>query len=260
MTYQEKINSPFMYLLGAIVAIFVIVQSLVFLRRAWKEGLRMGMTSKKLWSVVKSSAVFSIVPSIPIVIGVFSMTKALGVPIPWIRLSVVGAVTYELPVAEQAAQAMGMAGGLADPAFNMSVFVGIVWTMAIGIMWGMILCLIGGLNIVNKRMNNMQKTDKKWGEIFVSSLFMGLVATFCGSIITPPIVDAVRRLNEGASDWAVGFTGILTLVTSAVLMALFTNLSKKEGAKWLENFALPLAMLCSMAMAIVYTMMLGGSF
>ncbi|MCK5128320.1 MAG: DUF5058 family protein, partial [Clostridiales bacterium] len=148
MTYQDKINAPFMYLLGAIVAIFVIVQSFVFLRRAWKEGLKMGMTSKKLWSVVRSSAVFSIVPSIPIVIGVFSMTRALGVPIPWIRLSVVGAVTYELPVAEQAAKAMGMAQGLADSGFNMSVFAGVVLTMSIGIVWGMLLCLFGGLEVV----------------------------------------------------------------------------------------------------------------
>lgn len=260
MTYQEKINAPFMYLLGAIVAVFVIVQSIVFLRRAWKEGLKMGMGSKKLWAVVKSSAVFSIVPSIPIVIAIFSMTKALGVPIPWIRLSVVGAVTYELPVAEQAAKAMGMAKGLADTGFNMSVFVGVVLTMSIGIIWGMLLCLFGGLEAVNRRMDKMQNTDKKWGEIFVSSLFMGLVATFCGYIITPPIVKAITEFRQGASGWAVGFSGILTLITSALLMLLFTNLSKKnENTKWLESFALPLSMMLSMGMSIIYTVMLGGS-
>jgi len=260
LTYQDKINAPFMYLLGTIVAVFVIVQSLVFLRRAWKEGIRMGMSSKKLWSVVKGSAIFSIVPSIPIVIGVFSMTKALGVPIPWIRHSVVGAVTYELPVAEQAARAMGMANGLADSGFNMRVLAGVVLTMSIGIIWGMLLSLFGGLEFINKRMDKMQDTDKKWGENFVTSLFMGLVATFCGYIVTPPIVNAIKQLGEGASGWAVGFSGILTLVTSALLMLLFTNLSKRnENAKWLESFALPLSMLMSMAMAIVYTIMLGGS-
>jgi hypothetical protein len=172
---------------------------------------------------------------------------------------VVGAVSFEIPAAEQALQAMGITSGLAESSIDMSIFAGIIWTMSIGIIWGLLLCLFGGLNIVNKRMNKMQDTDKKWGEIFVSSLFMGLVATFCGSIITPPIVKAVARLKEGATDWAVGFTGILTLITSAFLMVLFTNLSKKENAKWLENFALPLSMLISMAMAIVYTFMLGGS-
>ncbi len=260
MTYQDKINAPVMYILGAIVATFVIVQSVVFLLRAWKQGVKIGMSRKTLWGAVKNSAIFSIVPSIPIVIGVFTMSRALGVPLPWIRLSVVGAVTYELPVAEQAATAMGMAKGLADPNFSMSVFAGVVLVMSIGIIWGILLCLFGGLNFLDKRMGNMQKTDRKWGELFVTSLFMGLVATFCGYIITPPIVDAVSQLTAGAEGWAVGFAGILTLITSAVLMYVFTRISEtNENAKWLEGFALPLSMVISMGMAIVYTIILGGA-
>ncbi|MCK5129762.1 MAG: DUF5058 family protein, partial [Clostridiales bacterium] len=117
-----------------------------------------------------------------------------------------------------------------------------------------------GLEVVNRRMDKMQNTDKKWGEIFVTSLFMGLVATFCGYIITPPIVNAIIGFREGVAGWAVGFSGILTLITSALLMLLFTNISRKnESVKWLESFALPLSMLLSMGMAIVYTIMLGGS-
>ena len=249
-----------MYTLGAVVAVFVIVQSLVFLVRAWKQGIKIGISREKLWGTVKNSAVFSIVPSIPIVIGVFTMSRALGVPIPWIRLSVLGAVTYELPVAEQAAQAMGMAQGLADPNFNMSVFAGVVLVMSIGILWGLLLCLFGGLNILNKRMDKMKNTDRKWGEIFVTSLFMGLVSTFCGYIITPPIVQAVKQYAAGSPAWAVGFASILTLLTSALLMFGISKLSEKsEKTKWLDSFALPLSMIISMGMSIVYTIMLGGA-
>ena len=260
MSYQDKINSPFMYAIGAFVAVFVIAQSIVFLRRAWKQGLKIGMSREKLWRAVKSSALFSVVPSIPIVIGVFTMSRALGVPLPWIRLSVVGAVTYELPVAEQAATAMGMTQGLSDPNFNMSVFAGVVLVMSIGIIWGVLLCLFGGLNLVNKRMDKMQDTDRKWGEIFVTSLFMGLVATFCGYIITPPIVQAIKNLTAGMDGWAVGFSGILTLITSALLMYIITKIAENnKKAKWLDGFALPLSMIVSMGMAIVYTVMLGGA-
>ena len=260
MTYQDKINGPFMYALGAVVAVFVIAQSLVFLVRAWKQGIKIGIAKEKLWGTVKNSALFSIVPSIPIVLGVFTMSRALGVPLPWIRLSVLGAVTYELPVAEQAATAMGMAKGLADPNFNMSVFAGVVLVMSIGILWGLLLCLFGGLNILNKRMDKMQNTDRKWGEIFVTSLFMGLVATFCGYIITPPIVEAVKQYAAGSQEWAVGFASILTLLTSAILMYGLSKLSEaSEKTKWLDAFALPLSMVISMGMAIVYSIMLGGA-
>ncbi len=260
MTYQDKINAPFMYILGGIVATFVIVQSVVFLLRAWKQGVKIGMSRKKLWGAVRNSALFSIVPSIPIVISVFTMSRALGVPLPWIRLSVVGAMTYELPAAEQAATAMGMTKGLADPNFTMSVFAGVVLVMSIGIIWGILLCLFGGLNVLEKRMGKMQNTDRKWGELFVTSLFMGLVATFCGYIITPPIVEAVKQFSLGVEGWAVGFAAILTLLTSAGLMFLFTNISERdETTKWLKSFALPLSMIISMGMAIVYTVLLGGA-
>ena len=149
---------------------------------------------------------------------------------------------------------------LPDPNFNMSVFAGVVLVMSIGIIWGLLLCLFGGLNVLDKRMGKMQNTDRKWGEIFVTSLFMGLVAAFCGYIVTPPIVNAVKELMLGTASWAVGFAGILTLLTSAALMFLFSKLSEKsEKTKWLDGFALPLSMMISMGMAIVYTVILGGA-
>ena len=254
MNYQQSINSPFMYLLGGIVAAFVIVQSLVFIRKAWREGIRMGMKKEKLWSVVKGSALFSIMPSIAILITLFSMIKALGVPIPWIRLSVVGAATYELPVATQAAKAMGLAG-LEDPNFTLSIFAGVVFVMTIGIIWGLFM-VIFGLKKILKGVDKIGSADKKWGEIFVTSLFMGLVSTFVGVLITPPLVG----LFGGTKTLAEGLTGILVLVTSAAIMVVLKNIAAKNArTKWLDNFALPVSMIVSMALAIVYHIALGGA-
>lgn len=255
MNYQDTINSTFMYVLGGIVAAFVLLQSTIFLVRAFKQGIAMGIDKKKLWGAVKSSAVFSIVPSIPIVIGVFTLMKAIGVPMAWVRLSVVGAVTYELPAAETAATAMGMLG-LNDPNFTMSIFSGVVLTMSLGILAGLIMCVFNGVKIVQKRMDKMQNVDRKWGEMFVAALFMGLVAAFCGYIITPPLVGMIK----GAIPVYEGVTSILVLLTSAVLMLVLTTLSKKvKKLKWVEQFALPVSMLLSMVLAVVYYAMLGGS-
>jgi len=250
MNYQDAINSTFMYVLGGIVAAFVLLQSSVFLIRAYRQGLKMGMDKKKLWG-----AIFSIVPSIPIVIGVFTLMKAIGVPVAWIRLSVVGAVTYELPAAEAAATAMGMTG-LNDPNFTLNVFAGVVLTMSVGIITGLVLCIFNGVKIVQNRMDKMQKTDRKWGEMFVAALFMGLVATFFGSIVTPPIVGMIK----GTVQAYEGITSILVLLTSAVLMLIFTTIAKKfKKLKWVEQFALPVSMVLAMVLAILYHTMLGGS-
>ncbi|MBN2879813.1 MAG: DUF5058 family protein [Clostridia bacterium] len=255
MGYRDKINSPFMYILGGIVAAFVLIQSAVFLIRAYRQGIKMGMDKKKLNGAIKSSALFSIVPSIPIVIGVFTLMQAIGVPMAWIRLSVIGAVTYELPAAESAAAAAGMTG-LTDPNFNMDIFAGVVLTMSVGIIIGLVLCVVNGVKLVQKKMDKMQNTDRKWGEMFVGALFMGLVATFFGSIVMPPLVGLVR----GTMQVYDAVTSILVLVTSAVLMLVFTTISKKsEKLKWVEQFALPVAMVISMVLAVVYYSALGGS-
>lgn len=255
MNYQDAINSKFLFVLGAIVATFVLFQSVVFLVRAYKQGLAIGMDKNKLNGAIKSSAIFSIVPSIPIVIGLFTLVGSLGVPIPWIRLSVVGAVTYELPAAQAAATAMGMSG-LTDPNFTLEVFAGVVLTMSVGIVWGLLLCLFNGVKIVSKGMNKMQNTDKKWGEMFVGALFMGLVATFFGSIVMPPIVGMIKHTVPIYE----GITSILVLLTSALLMFVFTSLSKKyKKLKWMEQFALPVSMVLAMVIAVGYHVMLGGS-
>jgi len=255
MGYRDKINSPFMYILGGIVAAFVLIQSAVFLIRAYRQGIKMGMDKKKLNGAIKSSALFSIVPSIPIVIGVFTLMQAIGVPMAWIRLSVIGAVTYELPAAESAAAAAGMTG-LTDPNFDMNIFAGVVLTMSVGIIIGLVLCVVNGVKMVQKKMDKMQNTDRKWGEMFVGALFMGLVATFFGSIVMPPLVGLIR----GTMQVYDAVTSILVLVTSAVLMLIFTTISKKsEKLKWVEQFALPVSMVIAMVLAVVYYSALGGS-
>ena len=255
MSYQDSINSTFLYILGGIVAAFVLLQSAIFLVRAYKQGLAMGMDKKKLNGAIKSSAVFSIVPSIPIVIGVFTLMKAVGIPIAWIRLSVIGAVTYELPAAESAAKAMGMAG-LSDPNFTLDIFAGIVLTMSIGIIIGLVLSLVNGVKMVQKRMDKMQSTDRTWGEMFVAALFMGLVATFFGSIVMPPIVGLIK----GTAAIYDSITPILVLLTSAVFMLILTSISKiSDKLKWVEQFALPVSMVISMVLAVVYYALLGGS-
>ena len=97
----------FMFVLGAIVALFVTVQSIVFLKKAWEEGKRKGLPPERMRKAVVSSAVFTLVPSLSILLTMLTLSGALGLALPWIRLSVIGAVTYELPTTEAAEQAAG---------------------------------------------------------------------------------------------------------------------------------------------------------
>ena len=94
------VNSSFMYLLAIVVITFVISQSIYFLVKAWRRGKELGIDTSTLRLVATSSGFFTIAPAVAILLGVITLSNALGLPIPWLRMSVLGSITYELPTAE----------------------------------------------------------------------------------------------------------------------------------------------------------------
>ena len=107
MGYFDVANSPLLYVLVAAGVLYIVGLSAVFLRKSWRRCLELGISKEKLSAVARSSAVFTIVPSVSIVIGLFTLSTVLGIPWPWYRLSVVGSVSYELMAADMVADGMG---------------------------------------------------------------------------------------------------------------------------------------------------------
>ena len=103
--YSYVANSPVMFIFCALAILVVLVQAVIFFRTAWKRALEMGFTKGELMKVVKSSAIFSIVPSLPIIISYMILLPALGKFFPWLRLSVIGSATYETLAANMAVTA-----------------------------------------------------------------------------------------------------------------------------------------------------------
>lgn len=68
------INSiPLLLTLVTIGLIYIVVFSLIYLKKAYTRCLEMGITKEELKKVIKSSVVFSIVPSLSIVVGLFAV-------------------------------------------------------------------------------------------------------------------------------------------------------------------------------------------
>jgi hypothetical protein len=150
---------------------------------------------------------------------------------------VVGAITYELPAAETAAQAFGTSikNVIADPV----VFSAIAWAMSLGSVFAMVLITIFAKSI-QAGIHKAQIKDQKWAGLLISAMFMGLISAFLGSAL------------------GGGLVSILTLLTSAAVMAIFGLLIKKLGLAKLENFAMPVSMISGMAVAALYTMARSG--
>lgn len=242
---EFSLNSPILFLIVGAILLLVLAQSIFFLIRAWKAGKEMGIATSKLRKTVISSAIFTIAPAVSILMGVLVLSKKLGLALPWLRLSVIGALTYELTAAENAAKAAGTS--LSDSATVVSgeQFLNISIVMTIGIIVGLILVPILCKKIQGG-MVNLRNKDKKWGELVTSALFMGMISAFMGLIFC--------NINIGLAGWIPVFV----MIVSAVCMALFGLLIKVTKWNWINDYALPVCMLVGMLSAIPITNWIGG--
>lgn len=224
-------SSPFMYILGGLIGLFVIAQSVFFLRKALIRGKELGINVFVLKRTAVSAAVFAILPSVSILLALVTLSYALGLPLPWVRLSVLGAVTYELPAASAALNALG--SSISEPVTN-PAFSAIAWVMTLGCISPLIIIPLF-LKKIQKGILSIQKKDNRWGELFMTALFLGMISAFLGM---------------GVSG---GILPVLTLLSSALIMICFGLLIKKAGIRWLEDFAMPLSMLGAMALAVWFT-------
>ena len=231
-------NSAFMYVVVAVVIAFVLLQSVVFFIKAWKRGKELGMDKQALKKTVGSSALFTIAPAIAILLGVIALSNALGFPLPWLRLSVIGSLTYEATAAAAAATAVGasLSQRITDP----KIFATIAWVMTLGIIPGLVLVPLLGKKIENG-VSKIQTKDSKWGDIFLSGLFLGMISAFLGLVFA--------RVHEGLLGWIPVFV----LMVSALLMIICGLIRKVFKARWIEDYALPISLLGGMALSIPIT-------
>lgn len=242
---MEIFNVAFLYIMGAIVAIFVLAQSVYFLVRAVKHGKRIGLSNKVMKDAAISSATFSIVPSVPIALAMITLAATLGAPFSWIRLSVIGSMSYEIFAAGQVASA----AEVATNSMPLNVFAAAMWVMTLGIIIGPIFNIFG-LKKYQSKIEDISKKSPKWSKILIDALFMGIIAVMGGQYIAKGIAAFG---NLAAEDIIKnGQAQFLTLVSGAVIMLVFGLLIKKTKAKWLENFALPISMVGAIALSVVY--------
>ena len=235
-------NSSFLYIVAICVIVFVLAQSFFFLIRAYKRGKELGINTAKLKKTVISTTVFTIAPAISILVGIVTLSKFLGIPLPWIRMSVIGAITYELPAATSTANALGIS--LSEIITDPKVYSAIAWVMTLGIMPSIILPPVL-MKKINGGMVKIRNKDSKWGDIFLTSMFLGMISAFLGMVFAD--------VRNGLRGWIP----IFVLLVSAVIMALCGLLIKKCNMKWLETYAMAISMVGAMIFAVIITPIIG---
>lgn len=238
-----NVNSPVLFVVAGVIIAAVLAQSVYFLVMAWRRGLAIGMAADKLKRIARTAAVFTIAPAVAIVISVITLAKDLGVPLPWLRLSVVGSLSYETIAASNAESAMGLVFGQVS-ALTAQQYVTIAWVMTISIMVGIWLVPLVGKKL-QTGMINMENRDKKWGDIFSASMFIGMISAFLGYVFC----DFATVFSGNLS----GLIPPLVMLVSALVMCLAGLIVKKYKWRWVGDYALPISLIAGMASAIPIT-------
>ena len=238
MSLSVIMNSRLLYILvaGGLGLIFLLCA--VMLKMAWGRCLELGISKQKIKDVIKSSVLFSIVPSISIVIGLFSLAAVLGVPWPWFRLSVVGSVSYELMAADMAATGAGYESiGALAAVDNGSIAGAIMFVMSIGIMFGIVTCTIFGKKIQTS-MTSFREKNGAWGALATGCFTLAMLVVFLPvQVFKGPV-----------------FT--LTLITSALITLAHNIIIKKTGWTWLSNFVLADSLVLAMVASVFFDSLL----
>ena len=266
----DRMNEWWLFLLGAIVVVFVLAISVFFIIKAFKDAKELNMDKKVLKKVIFNSTIFTILPSIAILIGIVALSKDIGIPLPWIRLSVIGALQYE----GTAVKSVLDGAQLTDA----STFVTVALVMTIGIISGPLFCLVG-FELYDKKVLSKAKTQpqeeivvvesenneevkevieekavvekkkpkKDLGSLLFSALFISLVCAFMADDIKVLIYPKTGTVVYQPTP----YVPTIVIAVTVLSMFIFDILEKKCKQKWLASFSLGFSMIIGMAVAAV---------
>lgn len=252
-----------LYLIAGAIILFVLIQSIFFLVKAWKQGKKLGLDKSKLRNAVTSSALFTIPSALSVLATVIALAPALGLVIPWVRLSVIGNLMYETTAAEAAMEAFGHTGGIANAVTDPTVYAGIAWVMTLGICFSLVILPFLAKPLHKKFMaaSNKEKSEEEtvsadgkkkrtFGEFInkfaTPAIFIGLIGAFIARAIAGQGSTKAPEELDGA-----GVLSVSTLAVAVIFSIVLEVIVKKLKLTWLEPFVMPIGMIVAMVAAIV---------
>ncbi|MGN1377411.1 MAG: DUF5058 family protein [Dorea sp.] len=231
---KEIISSPLLLILVSIGLIYIAAFSLLYLKKAYTRCLEMGITKETLKTVIKSSVVFSIVPSLSIVVGLFALIPVLGTIWSWWRLSVIGSLSYETLISSSVASAIGYetSAQMLECATG-SQFGVVMILMSIGMLSGFFVLIPLGKKLCMSV--SKDENASTWKYVLSGCFMLCLFSVYVPVLLIGDTIQA-----------AVMLTGLVIAVALGVLAA-------KPGLKWLNEFIMAFSMIGGMASSILWT-------
>ena len=258
-------DSWVMYLMYALIVVFISAEAIFYLVKSVKKAKQIGMDMTKIKKVIKTSASFSVLPAIGIGIGVVTLIGSLGITVPAIRLSVIGALQYETQMADGAAKAItGSTDGLTlliQRGVTAQDYATIVTLMTVAIIAGPVLVVlfykklqpklaklgamkVGGAVDPDTATKNLESDAKKANPNGINLGDLAFQVSFIGMIIgyIAMSIGAIAAMPGRITS----YYNFIAVIVPALFMVLSDFLVKKLNWKWLDDFSVAFSMLFAM--------------
>lgn len=258
-------DSWVMYLMYALIVVFISAEAIFYLVKSVKKAKKIGMDMTKIKKVIKTSASFSVLPAIGIGIGVVTLIGSLGITVPAIRLSVIGALQYETQMADGAAKAItDSTDGLTlliQRGVTAQDYATIVTLMTVAIIAGPVLVVlfykklqpklaklgamkVGGAVDPDTATKNLESDAKKANPNGINLGDLAFQVSFIGMIIgyIAMSIGAIAAMPGRITS----YYNFIAVIVAALFMVLSDFLVKKLKWKWLDDFSVAFSMLFAM--------------
>lgn len=258
-------DSWVMYLMYALIVVFISAEAIFYLVKSVKKAKKIGMDMTKIKKVIKTSASFSVLPAIGIGIGVVTLIGSLGITVPAIRLSVIGALQYETQMADGAAKAItDSTDGLTlliQRGVTAQDYATIVTLMTVAIIAGPVLVVlfykklqpklaklgamkVGGAVDPDTATKNLESDAKKANPNGINLGDLAFQVSFIGMIIgyIAMSIGAIAAMPGRITS----YYNFIAVIVAALFMVLSDFLVKKLNWKWLDDFSVAFSMLFAM--------------
>lgn len=232
---KQIISSPLLLTLIVIGLVYILGFSLVYLKKAYTRCREMGISKEDLTKVIKSSLVFSIVPSLSIVVGLFALVSVLGVLWSWWRLSVIGSLSYETLISSSVASALDFSTSAEMLENATGTQFGVVMIlMSIGMLSGFLILIPFG----KKLSMSVNKTENAstWKYVLSGTFMLCLFAVYVPALLFGDTIQAAVMLTGLAVALLIGFLA-----------------SKNPKLRWLSEFVMAFSMIAGMISSIFWT-------
>lgn len=235
MDYLAISNLPIFWVLASVTVLVSALQAVLYIREANKATKACNLDPELPKKAFKIGLISAIGPALGVFIVMVGLMSAIGGPIAWQRLSIIGAAATELSSATLGAQACGLTG-LADPNYDLTVLA-VSW-------FGMALNGAGWLVFTGVATPGLEKLRDK-----MSGGDMGWLASMSAacSIGIFAYLNANQMIGAGPK---INLGGTVACLAGALSMMFIGKVVVPKVPK-LAEYSLGIAMIIGIALAIL---------